>query len=766
MSVEKICEYFNEIGILQLEDMNRFLKIYSQISQNKLKNKSDKIILSLFSYISYISKNEKQLYEICKNIVNNFSNNQILHRYRGLYMMNNIFKSKIHSRFISFLYKLIFSSNKKHAYSNMIIPKLIKSKSNTRNIFPNVYGKEEYVDNVNYTGRNKIINNRIKKGKIIKKYSGNKKRINNENINENIKEFKNNNNICKSYDFYENKKENIFSPKRNKNKNSKINSKSNENINDEINYFSTFSRSNLSKSNSNIHKKKSSRHLDNYSNNNKINEELEKMIENISKYNGNPSNMKYIPKKTIYRTEFNPMYTSDSYTEMPFYSYPNIKINKTNNYFDEDYDFYQNEEDHIKKVQDKIFQLKLKKMDKISRECTFNPEINEVPRYLYENMKGENNYNEINLNYENNYKNNIYNINYENNLNNNSFINSRSFSKKKRDKFSEEFIDEDYNIYPQKRKNFSKDSRSYSNSKGKKNEFSIYKAKKEELMKQLKEQYPFMPSIKGNKNFEIKSTFDERQRKFIEEKRKKFQEKQEEEQKEIEEMKKFYNKQKANIKELVNKLYDKEAEKIKERLKKEKEEKSKKKKVIDWDKRNKENREKYPEEYQINYKKDSKQVNNKNLDKHLDNLIINLKKEKSNSPPKKEVRKSKSKEKNLNKKKKNKTNTEINKDNINKNKQILIEKIKDEHVIGFKNGSTNKQNKYNNFNIDKNKMKENKNNDLEIDIKTNIKESENININNSNLLGINNITNDINKPLSDEMKSKAMKQIMNQIQNK
>ena len=31
MKIEKICEYFNNIGILQLENINRFLKIYSQL---------------------------------------------------------------------------------------------------------------------------------------------------------------------------------------------------------------------------------------------------------------------------------------------------------------------------------------------------------------------------------------------------------------------------------------------------------------------------------------------------------------------------------------------------------------------------------------------------------------------------------------------------------------------------------------------------------------------------------------------------------------
>ena len=90
MTLEKICEYFNDIGILQLDNIDKFLKIYKQISQNNFKNKSDKLILALFTYITLISKNEQQLYDICKNIINSFTNNQILHRYRALYIINNI----------------------------------------------------------------------------------------------------------------------------------------------------------------------------------------------------------------------------------------------------------------------------------------------------------------------------------------------------------------------------------------------------------------------------------------------------------------------------------------------------------------------------------------------------------------------------------------------------------------------------------------------------------------------------------------------------
>ena len=772
MSVEKICEYFNDIGILQLDEMNKFLKIYTQISKNKFKNKSDKIILALFSYITQISKNEKLLYETCKNIVNSFSNNQILHRYRAIYMINNIIKSKIYSRYISFFSKLIFFRNKKRANSKIIAPTLIKS--NARNMAPNVCLNKENIDDINFTGRSKVINI-IKKGKIVKSNSGNKKKLYYNNMKANTNENDNNNNNFRTYDYPENEKEYTFSPKINKNYKPKKNNKSNENINDEIDSTSLNNKSNFNKSNSNINKNISFKYSANYANNNKINDELEKMIENMSKLSGNPNNLKYIPKKTIYRRAFNHMYPNNSYKEMPFYSYPNINLDGSNddpinNYYEEDYDFYQNEEDHIKKVQNKIFQLQLKKMDKISKECTFTPEINETPKYLLENKKIQNNLTDINYNYENNYKNCIYNVN--NNFINNSFINSQSFSKKRKNKLTEEFSDDYYNVYPHKRKNRSKDSRSYSNSKAENKEFGIYKARKEKLMKQLKEKYPFMPSINENKNFQIKTTFDERQKKFIEDKRKKFQEKQEEELKQIEEMKKYYNKSKANIKVLVKKLYDEEAEKIKKRLQIEKE-KSKKKKVIDWEKRNKKNKEKYPKEYKINYKPKNKQIIKNDLDKHVDDLIKNIQREKSYSSSK-ERKKNNSKKKNMNKKAKSKKDILQNNDDINKNKQLLLEKIKDEHIIGFKNNSTTNHNKYNFLNNDKmekkeeDKKEEKKENLVNDNVYT-LKESESLNLDNILSLSENkdyekgHLLEGINK--IEGIKSNAMQQIMNQLHN-
>ena len=762
MSIEKICEYLNDIGILQLENINNFLKIYTQISQNKFKNKSDNLILALFSYITLISKNEQHLYDICKNIVNSFTNNQILYRYRGIYMLNNIFKTKLYSRYISFFLKLNAFRNKINLYS-----KHKSIKSNKRNLIRENYKNEEKILNNNSSSRKKL-NNKI--GKIINTKSIKIKTNNDNNIYINLNKDNENNNIYKTFDLDKKDDECTFNPKTNKYYKSKQNNniRSFEKINNENNSSSFLNKNNDNKNNLRRLKGDYYNNSTNYANNNVINNELEKMVENMPKYNGNMSNSRYIPKKLSYRKEFNQMYPSNSYQEIPFYSDPNMNENENyndlvNNYLNEDYDFYKNEQDYIKKVQEKIFLLKIQKMDKIAEECTFTPEINEVPRYLYRNKNGENNMTDININYENNYKNNIYNIN--NKFSSNSLNNSKSFSKRRKNKLIEEFTDNNYNVYPKRRKHHSKDSHSYSNSKIKNNEYSVYKAKKDKLMKLFSEQYPFMPSIRENKKFKIKSTFDERQKKFIEDKKKKFKEKEQEELKEIEEMKKYYNKSKTNIQKLVKKLYDDEAEKIKERLKTEKE-KSKKKKIIDWDKRNKLNREKYPEEYKINIKSKDRQ-------KHP-----NLKLENYSSVSKeKETKNISNKRTNTSKNKKKKKENIPNKNDINTNQKLLLEKIKDEHVIGFKNNVPANSNKLNNEIKNNPEINEEKKEDkkiIENNIINTLKDNENIIIDNNSQLrnSIDKSAQYHNQPLLEEIDkkkgfdSKALKELMNNLHNK
>ena len=690
MTIEKICEYFNDIGILQLENINNFLKIYSQLSKNKYKNKTDKIVLALFSYMTLISKNEQQLYDICKNIINNYSNNLIVYRYKALNLFNNIFKNKVHSNYLLFFSKInSFIFNKK---SNIKYIHLFNQKSQ------------------------RTTKNENKKN-IRKKYDKNNYR-NNINISDVDKECTFSPRINRYY--------NSFNMKNN-NKKYEIDSSYNHN---------NFNNNDISLNNKYINFKNSI----NYGYNNKINNEIEKMLANISKYSNNTNNEKYFPQKTIYRNKVNNFNPSNSYDD-------NINNNNFPSYlyYDEDYDFYQNEKDHIQKVQDKIMQLKIQKLDKISNECTFSPQINR-------NTKLSNNMNET-CNYltENNesHRNYIQSKNINNFWNNN--FNYKNDSKKEN---NDDYQLEYYNEYP-KKLNKKKRSRTYSDKKNNK-EYSIYKSRKEELSKLFKEQCPFMPNINYNKKFKVKSTFIERQEKFLQNKEKLKKQKEEEEKKQIEELNKKYNRTKVVTKDVIARLYNKEAEKIKERLKKEIEEKTKKKDIIDWSKR----REKhinlddyrnniYTKKLKLNINKDYQKE--KNIEEYS-NIFNN-----ENCYENNDI--------NFGLSSKNNKNTKENENShkITTNKNLLIDKTKNEFKIGFKQNFNDKdflkdnQNSENdkNLNQKENKDKNNKetpDNNYKTGISLNFEEK----INNYEQ---NNLLNDLmNK---DGIKSTAFQEMMN-----
>jgi len=137
---------------------------------------------------------------------------------------------------------------------------------------------------------------------------------------------------------------------------------------------------------------------------------------------------------------------------------------------------------------------------------------------------------------------------------------------------------------------------------------SIYQKRKDELSKLFNEKYPFIPNIKHNKNIQIKSSFDDRQKQFIKNKQRLNKLKEEEELKQIEEFNKK-KRTKTNSKEIVKRLYDNEVIKIKERLKKEKQEKSKKKNVINWEKRKRYYKEKYPDDFKSKTFNKNKKLN-------------------------------------------------------------------------------------------------------------------------------------------------------------
>jgi hypothetical protein len=533
-------------------------------------------------------------------------------------------------------------------------------------------------------------------------------------------------NIRRNYDISDDDKECTFSPRINHYYRPYFKSNKNKNINSNSNYQSSVINENMNDNSYNA-KNIPFKNAINYGYNNKINNEIEKMLINMSKYRNTPNNTKYLPKKTIYRKQISNIYPSNSNKEELYNDEDN------DNYFDEDYDFYQNENDHLKKVQDKILELKLQKLDKIAKECTFSPEINEVPEYLIRNR--DNYLTDYNISHRNYYT--------KDNLNNmNISVDNRK--KTKNNKINAEYSDDYYNIYPQQL-NKKKRARSYS---GSKSEYSIYKKRKEELSQLFKEMHPFMPNIHYGKDVNIKSTFEERQKQFIENKKNYYNKKKEEELEEIRKMQKINSHSNKKIKDIVDHLYD--AEKIKQKVLNDKKEKSKNKSVINWNKKFKEHKANYPEDYvknKTNYNKNKKQmINNENIKE--DNVIDFNSFANNNNKN----------EKNMDDNKNN-NNSFKNKKEIDKNKKLLMDKIKDEHVIGFKNNT-----KYglNNNNIDINKKDEDEKG--KESIKENINENENIFFNNGRIS--NNENDELSLNLEEKKKNFLEGNILDNMNNK
>ena len=224
---------------------------------------------------------------------------------------------------------------------------------------------------------------------------------------------------------------------------------------------------------------------------------------------------------------------------------------------------------------------------------------------------------------------------------------------------------------------------------------------------------------------------------------------------EIKSLQKINSRSKKKIKEIVDHLYD--AEKIKEKVMNDKKEKSKKKSVINWKKRFKKHKQDYPEDYNKNkiiINRNKNQINN--IENKIEDNVVDFSSFANNNNKK---------ETNIDEKKNNERIKK--KDVINKNQKLLMDKIKDEHVIGFKNNSKNFTNaSNNNINIKDNKKDEDEKE--KVSIKDSLKESVETSINleerKKNFMGGNILDNMNNK---GEIKSTYLQEIMkNRLNNK
>ena len=740
MKIEKICEYFNDIGILEIKNIDTFLRIYSQLNAKRFRNKMDQLKLALFSYMKTVFKNDSHLYTLSKNVVDGFSNNRVVQEYRSLYMINNIFQTKLILRYAD-----VFNKINKFAFRNQKKKIQTRKLNNTKNTFSISDREVNSYDNIKVQNSSSL-QNKTKKSHH-EKY--NLKNFNTSNYNEN------NTYLIEglTWDDIDNC---TFTPKINKNYNANKHKNKVTNFNNDYNniesnkrykntnfipYDSSNNSNILNNMNNSVNNNDSKIHpfknYYNYGNNNKIKNEIEKLLYNLNMYRGDSNNASSNKKKIKKKNNDNIMINDEL----------NYEMTDDNSLFD-NYDFYKSQKDHVERVNNKIKNLQLEKMNKISQECTFFPKTNKFPKYSKFN-------DDINICYQNNFhklKNDT--VTYNNENLNKSYNNKNIY--KNINSVKKAYYDDYYNIYPELSTSKSK-KRSRSDNTKKNDETSIYKMRQKELENYYNKKYPFIPNITNSEKYKINTTFEERQKKYLEDKAKIQKQKEEDEKKEVDELKKRYMEVCANTnsKEVVGRLYDKEAKIIKEKIKLEKE-KNKKKVIIDWDQRNKENNCKYTDGK--NYNKNNKSPSTKkHLSKKVEQIVERLANDSKNKNKNKKILNDEKKQQikdfgDFNQSKKN--------NNIENKKQKLMNKIKDEHNIGFKNGGN-----LNNFNDVNENIKKvngneilNTNNEEESTNIMNIEEKINANNYNGNLLD--NFSNKVG------IKSKAFQEMLNKYHDK
>ena len=360
MKIEKICEYLNEIGILEYENINEFLNTYSALNKQNNSSKVKKIIDTLKIYLNKNFVNNNQISKLSENIICSYNNYQLITKYQLLNNMNNILISKLRNKYILFFLNLsLYLLNKD--------PRDIKSKK-------------------------KNLRRKSKSRKNINKYD----EENNINMNED------NTGLISSDD----DRECTFTPQINKNFKGYKKNNMNNNIESHIYYSPAFNISSkfpINKYQTNIYSNQSI--PENNLNNNYSYSNLNISNDNRNNISNNQygNNYSQFPEQQ-YNNEYNMNYNSEAYYNNNFnnnrimqQNYINNKRNMNNQYPYNDYNysnitdntdrnaeiFFNKELYHIKKVKDKIENLKIEKLNKLKQECTFKPKINTNYKSFY-----------------------------------------------------------------------------------------------------------------------------------------------------------------------------------------------------------------------------------------------------------------------------------------------------------------------------------------------------------------------------------------------
>ena len=650
----KICEYFNDIGLVDYDNVNLFLDIYSEIvKKNNLKNINDILTTALFSFMKIISKDEKQLFDYANRTINAFYNNQLISKYKAIRTIKTVLFLKLKNLLTNFLFKL----NRKNKQQ-------IKKKNKT-----------------NYNSNDYLINNNPKKSRVksTKLIKNNTEEL---NINNRTSPLKISNNSLQNYYSVNNDlSECTFTPKINKNFKPYYEKKPvksytyyapiydifakvpkrevpNININNKKQIYKTNAKTVFNSLNNSMGNLSNINSINNINVNNLINSNGEyispiPMVSPVyqftnKKFNyNNPyiynENMNNNLNKKQLNNKNNIHNKSNSNNNINY----DIELNNSDNFDIKDYNFIMNE-DRRNNGNDKLFQLKMKRLYDIENKYSFNPQINktnikknkiqETPRYI-------------------------------------QLHNDAKIRKENNDRLRDKYLKEEMENLQIPNKEKSQNSNYY---KKLYNDAFYYKEREIENKKRENEKYSFSPQIYKNNKYIVSMPFNQRRAESIERKNNLLKKKDDEEKRELDEMKKnsVSKNVNSNSKEVIDRLYSKEYEKIKDRIQKEKEEKelkNKKKQIINWDKVNYDNNTKYSD----SKKKDLNKIDFSNKI----NNIINEEKEikiDSNKNTIDEPFSSNSEEI------PNNNNNIYISEQFGSNQNYFMDKIKSEHSINFK----------------------------------------------------------------------------------
>ena len=680
----KLCEYFNEIGLIDPENINTFLNIYSDVIRTSEKKEETEFLkIALFSYMKLILEDDKTLFDFIERIISSFNNYQLISKYKALKDIKSNIYFKLRNLFNIFFFKLILKINKQKSQNTKL--KINSNQINKKQKKCNSIYKKQLFNNIDLDNSENfnIDKNELKKKNIS---SGNlnlterniyhNNIINNNSINHNCHTTKaSSEKVLLSFIKNENKENN---------KNNSIKKKYKNKINKDDNF--------------------------NYEN-----------IQSYTIYTPALQIHSKIPIKNIINNDFKnrPVSESNLITFIDFNNEINLSnqkkisssclTNKTfNSINNNSYDFYNNQTSHLEKINEKIVNMKIEKINEIEQNCTFRPKINKYKS------------NKLNLN---NNDNNLKNEPRYIQLNKDAKIRKENLDNLKLQLLNNE-LEKEYLSNPQnsRSKSINNDPLYYEKLY---NDAKILKQKNLDNVKKANEEFSFIPEINENKDYIVSLSFQQRTNKSIENK-KKFMKIKEEKENE------FINKINQKLKnvdsnELINRLYNQEIDKIKmKQIKKlDEEKKNKKPCIIDWEKLFKENNGKYYDNIYYKRKKlnmgkeeekdkDYNQNDIKNLDSNNENLDDN-----NLNPNSKEIKILVKNENNIennnnniqnnnnnNIENNNNNNIENNKNNdiqnnkndnnlINKNEKNynlhynLLNKIKNEPTINFKNPSKN-----------------------------------------------------------------------------